>query len=63
MFSNTPRSFVFRFEFWPQRLVQAQRDVGVFRRVFGRALHVHGRERNLLGAFAGDVFVVNGFVA
>ncbi len=46
-------------ELRPQHLVQPQRDVGVFGRIFGRLVHRHLAEGDLLRAFAGDVLVVN----
>ena len=44
----------------PQHLVQAQRHVGVFGRILGGLVHRHLAEGDLLRAFAGHVFVVNG---
>ena len=44
----------------PQHLVQAQRDVGVLGGIFGGLVDRHLAEGDLLGALAGDVFVVNG---
>jgi hypothetical protein len=41
----------------PERLVQAQRHVGVLSGVLARALHRHLIEADLLGALAGQVGV------
>ncbi len=50
-------------QLWPDRLMQAQGDVGVFRRVARCHANVDLRERNLPGALPGDVLVVDGLVA
>jgi hypothetical protein len=47
------------FELRPQRVMQAQRNVGVLGRIVGRTLHVDLRERDLPGALAGDVLVAD----
>jgi hypothetical protein len=46
-------------ELRPQRAVQAERHVGVFRGVLGGLLERHLVERELLRAFSGDVLVVD----
>ena len=50
-------------ELRPQRVVQAQRDVGVFGGVAAGGVEVDLRERDLLGALAGHVLVVDRLVA
>ena len=43
--------------------MQLQRDVRILRRIFRRAIHVDLIEGDLLRAFAGDIFVMNGLDA
>ena len=50
-------------EFFSQHLVQAQADVGVLGGVARGGFDIHLRERNLLGALAGDVLVTQRAVA
>ena len=48
------------FELRPQRVMQAQRDIRIFGRILGSALHVDLREGDLFCTFSCHVFVVDG---
>ncbi len=52
-----------RLQLRPEVLMQSQRDVGILGGIRPGLLDGHLRERNLLGAFAGHIFVVNGGMA
>ncbi len=52
-----------RSELRPQRVMQAQRDVGIFCCVFRRLVYGYLVEGELLGAFARDVLIGDCFDA